>query len=314
MTRGEAAMQLERGSFAGHETFPFRYAWLRKGVRLTVDDGGAFRSDDAMVRLGVGKNMVRSIRHWGMACGILEEDPSIRNNRGRVLRPTWLGQLLCGTGGWDEYFEHPATLWLLHWQLASSPAPSTTWFWAFNHAPQLRFTKAELTGWLSNLVEQQGWSRVSESSLRRDVDCFLRTYVPVRPTRTVPLEDTLDCPLVDLGLIREQAKGVFQIMRGDHLGLPDELFAYCLAQFIGQQSGAARTLPLETVAFSAGAPGRVFCLSENALLKRLEQLHVITDGALSFDETAGLRQVMVKEQVDPSKLLRRCFAPAGRSS
>lgn len=306
--------QFERGSFAGHETFPFRYTWLRKAVQLTRDDGGAFRSEDAMVRLGVGKNMVRSIRHWALACGVIHEDPSVRDNRGRILCPTDFGDLLIGDGGWDEYFEDPATMWLLHWQLASAATPSTTWFWTFNHAPQLRFTKAELTRWMSNLVEQQGWSRVAESSLRRDVDCFVRTYVPVRPTRTVPLEDTLDCPLVDLGLIREQAKGVFQIMRSDHPSLPDELFAYSLATFVERQQNPARTLPLDVVAFSAGAPGRVFCLSEEALLKRLERLATITDGAMLFDETAGLRQVMVNKLPDPNDLLERCYKRAGRAA
>lgn len=310
-------MQLERGSFAGHETFPFRYSWLRKAVQLTTEDGRAFRHDDAMVRLGVGKNMVRAIRHWGLACAVLEEDSDVQENRGRVLRPTQLGRRLLGPGGWDEYLEHPATMWLLHWLLASSPLPSTTWFWAFNHAPQLRFTKVELLGWLTTVVEQHGWSRVAPSSLRRDVDCFLRTYLPVKPTRSVPLEDTLDCPLVEIGLIREHARGVYQIMRGEHASLPDELFAYALVRFLLTLDAAPRTVPLESLGFHAGSPGRVFCLSEDALLQRLDRLAHVTDGALVFDETAGLRQLMIHRLPEPDELLAGCYQDtrmAGRAA
>ena len=66
--------QIEHGSFAGHETFPFRYTWLRKAIDLVTADPEAFGREDAMVHLGVGKNMVRSMRHWAMAAGVIEED------------------------------------------------------------------------------------------------------------------------------------------------------------------------------------------------------------------------------------------------
>jgi hypothetical protein len=32
-------------SFAGHETFPFRYAWLKKGVDGVGEDAALFRRD-----------------------------------------------------------------------------------------------------------------------------------------------------------------------------------------------------------------------------------------------------------------------------
>jgi hypothetical protein len=54
-------------SFSGHETFVFRYAWLKKGVDAVQRDHVVFNDDSGMVTLGVGKNMVRAIRHWGLA-------------------------------------------------------------------------------------------------------------------------------------------------------------------------------------------------------------------------------------------------------
>ena len=72
-----AFMNLTRVSFAGHETFPFRYTWLKKGVDAVGKDPEVFGREDAMVTFGVGKNMVSSIRHWGLAVGTLDENASI---------------------------------------------------------------------------------------------------------------------------------------------------------------------------------------------------------------------------------------------
>ena len=133
-----------RLSFSGHETFPFRYTWLRKAIDQVRSDSSGFLAPDAMVDLGVGKNMVRSIRHWGITCGVIEEDPTISRNRGRHLRPTDLGYQLLSDEGWDPYLEDPATTWLLHWRLCCTADRATTWYWVFNHLPQPEFSKAEL--------------------------------------------------------------------------------------------------------------------------------------------------------------------------
>ena len=60
-------------SFSGHQTFPFRYTWLKKGVDAVMDNPNVFTDDDAPVILGVGKNMVSSIRHWCSVSGLIEK-------------------------------------------------------------------------------------------------------------------------------------------------------------------------------------------------------------------------------------------------
>ena len=41
-------------AFSGHETFVFRYGWLKKAVDAVTEKTDAFSSDDAMVDLGGG--------------------------------------------------------------------------------------------------------------------------------------------------------------------------------------------------------------------------------------------------------------------
>jgi hypothetical protein len=161
-------------SFSGHETFPFRYSWLKKGVDAVKDDPTVFLHDDAMTRLGVGKNMVRSIRHWCLATGVIEPLP------GRSRKPTghfgvaWLGKAVLDDGGWDPYLEDPATLWLLHWQIASNVRRCSTWYWAFSHFHEPEFTRDSLCAALLRWTQTIGAKRVTASSLKGDVDWLLQ--------------------------------------------------------------------------------------------------------------------------------------------
>lgn len=65
-------VQLEnkRFSFSGHESFQCRSLWLKKGYDF-INSGKSFNDEDAVVILGVGKNMVASIRYWMKAFDLL---------------------------------------------------------------------------------------------------------------------------------------------------------------------------------------------------------------------------------------------------
>jgi hypothetical protein len=309
------AEMIQRGSFAGHETFPFRYTWMRKAIQFVREDPTGFTRDDAMVELGVGKNMVRSMRHWALVAGVLEEDPSVHNNRGSHLRATPFGRKLLADGGWDPFLEDPATAWLLHWQIASTPDQATTWFWVFNLLPQPEFSRPDLHRWLMQVVETGGWQRISPESLKRDLDCFLRCYVPAKASRGGSAEDGLDCPWIELGLLRERGeRGTYVLNRADHPSLPDEIVAHALIEHVHRLGSTnVKTIPLDQIAFASGSPGRVFCLTEDALLVRLERLSAITDGAMSFDDTAGLRQILVRELPEKGELLATYYSDRKRS-
>jgi hypothetical protein len=299
---------LERASFSGHETFPFRYTWLKKAVDHVSADPCVFGREDAMVLLGVGKNMVQSIRHWGLLTGVIEEDPDVTNNRGRSLRVTRFGELLFADDGLDPYLEDPATQWVLHWQVSNSPERATTWFWVFNRLNRLEFTRSELASELMRLIEQHNWPRITSGSLKRDVDTFVRTYTAPRVTKKVVVEDTIDCPLAELGLLGLGSDGeTLTVRRSDHVTLPDEVFIYGLVEFLRLREHSARTVSLEEILFAPGSPGRVFSLTEGGASRRLDRLHALTKGKLSYDETAGLKQVLVYEIPDALPILRTHF-------
>lgn len=292
-------------SFSGHETFPFRYGWLKKGVDALPDSPTFFSSDEAMVKLGVGKNMLRSIRHWCLAAGLIQEDPTADGTRGRFAL-TDLGRAVFADDGLDPYLEDPATLWLIHWKIASNVKVATTWFWVFNHWNAAEFTKDLLVSEVFSWLENCGYKKVADSSLRRDADCFIRTYVHSRHGKGVILEDTLDCPLVDLHLITELSDGrTYQFQRGPQASLPDEVFTFALIEFWRKFVAPNNSMAFEKIAYDPGSPGKIFKLDENSLAGRLDRIKAVSGGMFSYDETGGLKQVYVhpEREIDPFALL-----------
>jgi hypothetical protein len=132
------------------------------------------------------------------------------------------------------------------------------------------------------------------------------------------LEESLECPLVELQILTADADGLlFRFSRGPKPTLSDEHFLYCLLEFWGAHS-SQDSLAFSEIAFAAGSPGSVFKLDENSIAVRLEELESLTNGALIYDETAGLKQVYRRVNVGSSAILARYYEEAdnvyGRAS
>lgn len=297
-------MEIEAASFSGHESFPLRNTWLTKGVMGCSEAPLLFTKEDAMVSLGVGKNMVRSIRHWCLATKMLEEDPEVRNNRGRHLRPSLIGEKLFLTdGGWDPYLEDVGTLWLIHWLLTTHVTRATTWYFVFNELHQPDFTRKSIEYSISDLAQRLPSVRCSSSTLKRDVDVFIRTYVSTAGSSAQVVEKSLECPLVELGLIYEQPRhNLYAFARGPKDSLPDPIFAYALSDY-AQRRGERRSFTFDELAYGPLGVGRVFKLDEPSLAERLDRLATVTGGAWQFSETAGFKQVVFVCDLDGIELL-----------
>ncbi|MBL8604950.1 MAG: DUF4007 family protein [Myxococcales bacterium] len=288
----EGAHGHRKGEYSGHETFQLRYGWLKKGVDEVARGKEAF-DDASMVRLGVGKNMVKAIRHWGLVARVIEEVPG---SRGQCLRVTPLGQLLFADEGFDPYLEDPRSLWLVHWQLCTHPDKASTWRWVFGEWGRASFSRDELRAVLLSRAEGQ---RASEATISRDVEVFLRTYIPARATRVVQLEDTLDSPLVELRLLREDpVEGRVEVLREARPSLDDLVLGYAVLDHWGRTAPQRETYHLDGLLLGAGAPCRVLGLDERAFIERLEGAEHWSRGALLYDHTAGMRQLLRRKRVE----------------
>ena len=298
---------LTNPSFSGHQTFPFRYTWLKKGVDAVRDKPTIFSSEDASVTLGVGKNMVSSIRHWGSVAGLIRTDTY---ERGRLV-PTPLGKAIFDDkDGFDPYLDDPATLWLIHWQISTNINQATAWYWAFNILRENQFVtdtfKKELYEWTRQ--QKETMRPVSDNTLQRDVNCFIRTYCQSRHTAAI-VEESFDCPLVELNLIVELPNGDgYEFQRGEKETLPIEVFAAMLIAFWDARFSDRDAMSFRELMYAPISPGRIFRLDEDTMTLYLERLEHLTDGVLRYDETADLKQVYRSGNLNPMELLERYYA------
>ena len=308
-------------SFSGHQTFPFRYTWLKKGVEAVIKDPTVFSSENASVTLGVGKNMVSSIRHWCRVSRLIEEgtnqpkqltmrlgEQATGYRRGQ-FSPTRLGRAIFDENGFDPYLDDPATLWLIHWQIATNTDQATAWYWAFNILRGNQFTPSIFTREVYKWAQRQKQSMrpVSDNTLQRDVNCFIRTYCQARHSDTV-VEETFDCPLVELNLIAELPDGSgYEFQRGDKETLPLEMVAWALETFWKSRFFRRDSLSFSDLMYAPSSPGRIFRLDEDTMTTYLENLEQLTDGAFHYDETSGLKQVYRHRDSNQMELLKRYY-------
>lgn len=282
------------GWFARHETFHPRYGWLRKAYEAAKLSPEVFSHPEATVELGVGKNMVNAIRYWGVAFDLLDE---VRlPGRGRTLSyvPSALAVALFDEGGWDPYLEDPASLWLLHWRLLRPRCVAPVWWLAFHAFEPAQFTEEQLLHQVEEHVESvPEWTRVTPTSVKKDVDCVLRMYAPARVRGRGAFEDGLDSPFRDLGLIGPvlgEARS-YRWVFGPKSTLVPEIVAHAAVDFTRTASGGS-TVSLTSLATAAGGPGRAFKLTESGLYEVLSAASECVP-EIKVTSPAGIRQLAI---------------------
>ena len=277
--------------FARHETFHPRYSWFRKAYTNTEADPKIFCRDDATVRIGVGKNMVRSIRFWGLAAKlIVEKNRSVRTTR--EYKPTPTGNAIFGKYGSDRYLEDIGTLWLIHWLLLAPRSKLPVWWIAFNEFSAIEFSENELeSAVLSYLNSVPEFSTPSQSSIRKDVSALLRTYTSARQ-KNAKFDDYFDCPLRELNLISySNNANRYRFSSGPKDSLSPEVLAFSILNYIARTDSKAQTILISSLVHESGSPGKILKLTESEIITKLNSLNSIKN-SLELTSVAGAPQLV----------------------
>jgi hypothetical protein len=297
--RGKLSDPSYKHQFAGHETFPLRQLWLRKAYdAVTCHQAPAPRSiftdPNAIAVFGVGKNMVAAIRHWGLACKVIYE-----TKEGYIQGS--VGDTLFGAKAHDPFLENPASAWLVHWLVAGEGNRATTWYYVFNYVSSQAFEKASLVSGLRSALSGKPSVRVTDSTLSRDIDVCLRSYIP-KETVADAAEELAEPVLAQLGLITA-TRGSYDFRIGPKPSLPDGIFLYALTAFWQQNANSANSLSFDAIALDRGSPGQTFKLDMDSVAERLIEIERTSDKTYSWSDTAGMRQVIRHKKVPPEMFL-----------
>ncbi|MPL98147.1 hypothetical protein SDC9_44347 [bioreactor metagenome] len=266
--------------FRGHETFFVRKGWLNKGLKYVSKDPLVFMGTNGnpMDILGIGSNMVKSLRYWLQAFTLTVEPTSGKRDQ----HLTSFGQDVFKN---DPYLEEIGTLCLLHYRLVTNSDDATAWYYFFNEFRPTEYNRDDFVLQLSNYLRLNGVD-VSERSLEDDYNCIISTYVPRAKSNPekVRAESNIDCPLGELGLVDIANKKNKTYKKSE---IKKDLLPPLIAlAIILEQSNGNKEVKISAIQGDANNIGKVFNISIISLTSLLYKLELM--GYIKVIRTAGL--------------------------
>lgn len=275
-------------TFSGHESFICKQSWLKKVFEF-VTENRSFGDDTAVVDLGVGKNMVNSLRYWGKAFDVLDEND----------QPTELASYLLSDGGADPYLEDYASLWLLHYHLIKRNRFSIANL-VFNEfrKERIEFSKDALLKFLIRKTSEVDSNSSNSKTLDKDAGVFFRMYSKPNWSEKIDVEDDFNGVLIDLGLLdrdKHRSQGGrmaewFKIESSLREDLPWQIVLYAILDRYPDQE----SITFQELLVGENSPGAIFALSGEGLFDKIELMTQELPGGIVFSETAGNQVLQFK--------------------
>jgi hypothetical protein len=277
-------------TFSGHDSFQCRQLWLKKGYDY-VQEGKNFNDEDAVVQLGVGKNMVSSIRFWLKAFNIIDNKDI----------PTEFGKrLFDDENGYDPFLEDEASLWLLHYQLVKNSFASI-YSIIFNEfrKEKLFFNKETFVNYVKRIGESSPDLNFNENTVAKDFIVFANLYKNDPESKDV--EDSFSGILSEIELLKTTGKGKeeqFYIENTERDSLPEAVVLYTILD----NSNYGNSISLNSLEFDLNSPGSIFALNRSSLMNKIAEI-VSEFKDITFTDQAGIKELQFKNKSDAYKIL-----------
>ena len=280
---------MARPIFSGHESFACKSHWLKRGYDFVRGENN-FNDDDAVVRLGVGKNMVASIKFWLKAIGLLKDAGLV----------ALANHLFDDDNGKDPYLEDIGTLWLLHFLLIQTDYATIykTTFVDY-HRQRNIIEKSKLQNYITHIgFDATGYKNLyNENTVKRDIGVMLHNYC-AKNGGNVNIEDS-NSLFAPLNLICETEKNTYRFNYDTRSDVPSLIFLYALlVKFEGRNS-----ISFEDITELA----LIFCLTNNDLLDIINYLCDLYPSEIVFSDVAGIKELQFRATLNSIDVLDRYY-------
>ena len=280
---------MARPIFSGHESFACKSHWLKRGYDFVRGENN-FNDDDAVVRLGVGKNMVASIKFWLKAIGLLKDAGLV----------ALANHLFDDDNGKDPYLEDIGTLWLLHFLLIQTDYATIykTTFVDY-HRQRNIIEKSKLQNYIKHICfDETGYKNLyNDNTVKRDIGVMLHNYC-AKNGGNVNIEDS-NSLFAPLNLICETEKNTYRFNYDTRSDVPSLIFLYALlVKFEGRNS-----ISFEDIAELA----LIFCLTNNDMLNIINHLCNLYPTEIVFSDVAGIKELQFRATLNSMDVLDRYY-------
>lgn len=258
----------------GHEKFALREGWLNKGITQVEQNPTVFLGKEAPDAFGIGTNMVKSLRYWLKAFGLIVEKGVLGvhlSNCGKIIRE------------YDPYFEELFTLWVLHSNIVNNAEEATAWHLFFNYCDAEDIDKEQIVQIMIRELNKYTNNMVySEKSLRNDIDVILSMYGKVK--EIVDPEEKNISPLAQLELIKS-SENVYSKIQPDRRKISEWNVLYELARHLCDKE----FISIDEISEGVASVHAIYQLGSVAINEYLDKLDAM--GYIRVDRTAGLDMI-----------------------
>lgn len=278
-------MEIRKISFKKSESFYIRDGWIGKAIHVIKEHENTeikniFSKNDGIINLGIGSNMVKGLKYWLSASGIIY---------GKDNKLTEFGQLIFK---FDPYLDSMFTWYFIHYYLVRNDIECPIFHRVFN-MPLSVFKKSNLLEYL-----KEYYPETKEKYLEDDMNVFLHSYV----TDEVILnpEDNYACPLAQLKLISRE-KNLYKKKASVYKKL-SYLVVYYVLQDIYEGKAS---FVIEDSMKVVNSPVKVFNLDKYTYLQYLEDMS--RNELITINRTAGLNTVYFNRHMNLEDFFRENF-------
>jgi hypothetical protein len=277
-------------TFSGHDSFQCRQLWLKKGYDFLIE-GNSFNDENAVIALGVGKNMVSSIRFWMKAFNIIDQKDQITE---------FGNQLLNDETGYDPYLEDEASLWLLHYQLVKTNV-SSIYNVIINEfrKEKIHFNKESFIHFMKRITESNQELNLNENTLGKDFIVFSNIYKSDSESKDI--EESYSGILSELEFLTKIGSGKeeqFTILNNEKHSLPAAVVLYSIID----NPNYGMSISLNALELDFNSPGAIFALNRTGLLNKISEITNENDN-LTFTDHAGIKELQFKTKSSPYAIL-----------
>ena len=288
-----------------HESFSIRKNWLHKGVKNILRENRLFcdKNINACDILGIGSNMVKSMRYWLKAVGIMEE---VKEGKLNVQRLTPLGELINEN---DPFHQEDGTKFILHYKLACNYEDATSWYWFYNEYLGKTVDKKRFVDGLSEYLTKKN-HKSSRKVLEDEFNCLVKTYYNKEKEARDP-EETKDCPLADLGLLELENSKVREFKKTS----PEEndinpLIVYSVICDNVKDKDENNEVLISSLLDDKNNIGKIFNMSRTLIIQILGKL--VKMGYIEMSRTAGLDVIKMIRPISLEECLKEYYIELNR--
>ena len=271
-----------------HESFSIREGWLAKGIRTIKEDSKVFSSADATDILGIGTNMVKSLKYWMTATCLIEES-------NRSISLSKFGELI---DKYDPYLEDNFSWWLIHLNMILNIEDSYIYNLFFNKCTMKVFSKRDIFEQISQILNNNKLE-YNENILQDEVNMITKTY-SIDEKIDNP-ENNFICPLSELNLIKKVDINAYERIKPDFRSL-NYLIVYYLMILLSEDK---EYLSIDDLIKLDNSPAKLLNLDKNLINEYLDEMK--KHDLIIINRTAGLNMIYFNKKLSIDEIMREHF-------